>query len=168
MVDDLDELKEGKKNVVNKSKSMFRSPGTASSPDLATLVRKAKEAKDTNKEAKPPLPAGSPASSVKSSAPTAKSPTPQRPTNAMVNSCSSQSYASTSSSRSRDRASSHTSGPGGEDSWDRLSNGNLMNRPSGKRMATISEGSGRRSRQSSGEDGFKVSEECGRSRAGLI
>nr|XP_019047599.1 hypothetical protein I302_04215 [Kwoniella bestiolae CBS 10118]OCF26529.1 hypothetical protein I302_04215 [Kwoniella bestiolae CBS 10118] len=31
-----------------KRRSIFRSPGTASSPDLATLVRKAKEAKSTN------------------------------------------------------------------------------------------------------------------------
>lgn len=35
------------KPTTTKRRSMFRSPGTASSPDLATLVRKAKEAKAT-------------------------------------------------------------------------------------------------------------------------
>ena len=60
-----------------KRRSMYRSQGTASSPDLATLVRKAKQratilpsqliGKDKRPEAAPPLPAGSHAPSDPSS-----------------------------------------------------------------------------------------------------
>lgn len=62
-----------------KRRSMYRSQGTASSPDLATLVRKAKQratilpsqlignGKDKRPEAAPPLPAGSHATSDPSS-----------------------------------------------------------------------------------------------------
>lgn len=37
---------------LNKKKSIFRSPGTASSPDLATLVKRAKEARGKNSPSK--------------------------------------------------------------------------------------------------------------------
>jgi len=138
-----DELQEGKKATV-KRKSIFRSPGTASSPDLATLVRKAKEAKAANGDTVPPtIPA--------------QAKGPPRPTKGMVLSHSIQSHASSSSTKSRNRSTSQASRPQ-EVSWERFSNGELRSMPTGERMATILEGSGRRSRQSSGEEGFKVSE----------
>lgn len=136
------------KMSVQKRRSMFRGPGTASSPDLATLVRKAKEAKsngtatstETNQNTAlaNPLPVSAttaaPASTV-----TASSSTPIRP------------------GVGRDRSISQILSRDSSDSWDQFSNGDLssVTSGSGEKMAMISEG--RRSRQSSGEtEGFKV------------
>ena len=75
----------------------------------------------------------------------------------MTPSYSSASQASSSSPDSRYRSTIQASVPRGEDSWDKFSNGDLRSMPSGDRLTTISEGSTRRTRQTSGEDGFKVS-----------
>ena len=142
----LAELQEGKaKTATAKRKSMFRSPGTASSPDLVTLVRKAKEAKEAKSANGPSVLAKPP------------SVPPPVPANGITQSYSTLSHASSSSKGThKDRVTSHSQVPPSEDSWDRFSNGDMRSMPSGEKMATIAEGSGRRSRQSSGEEGFKV------------
>ncbi|WVQ97714.1 hypothetical protein IAU59_004828 [Kwoniella sp. CBS 9459] len=57
---ELGELSKSKHNAMPaKRRSIFRSPGTASSPDLATLVRKAKEAKATSPTPSPHPPSSS-------------------------------------------------------------------------------------------------------------
>lgn len=138
------------KPATQKRRSVFRSPGTASSPDLATLVKRAKEAKYQPEPSQEPIPQAT----QPNGAPKILSKAgPSRPPPISVQ--SSQSYASSSTARTaRDRSTSYTSAPGeSEDGWDKFSNGDLKSLPSGERMATISEGRGR---QSSGEDGFKV------------
>ncbi|ORY21480.1 hypothetical protein BCR39DRAFT_562651, partial [Naematelia encephala] len=109
----------------HKRRSIFRSPGTASSPDLATLVRRAKEAKGI----KPHEEEGNALNGHNT------------PVAGPSRSSTSHSVQTQASSRvSRERAVSD---------WDTESSADLKSLPSGDRVASMSEG--RRSRQSSAE-----------------
>ncbi|KAK4683954.1 hypothetical protein P7C73_g6252, partial [Tremellales sp. Uapishka_1] len=128
-----------------------RAPGTASSPDLATLVKKAKEARAMGKE---PSPAAQAAEAQVAARSASTRATPSRPSSSSVpQSQSSTSQASSSPTKSgRDRAATHGTmhrQKQGDDEVD------LQSMGSGDRMATIAEGRGTRSRQSSTEESFK-------------
>ncbi|RXK42093.1 hypothetical protein M231_00450 [Tremella mesenterica] len=114
-----------------KKKSIFRSPGTASSPDLATLVRRAKEPKSNTDTS--PSSQQTPPSNVKTGA------GPSRPTG----------HVTELRSPGRERTVSHGEGLHG-DHWDRGSNVDVRSMNSG--VSTIT---GRRSREGSTDDAFK-------------
>ncbi|WRT65157.1 uncharacterized protein IL334_002100 [Kwoniella shivajii] len=155
------------KNIVaTKRRSIFRSPGTASSPDLATLVRKAKEAKSTQSEDPvndPPPSSGNPTTSSTATTSTAKTTTTPHRNGAASNrpgTSGSTRYApspspslgesSTATMRNRERS---ITNPKSDEQWERY--GNMLG---GNQMASIAEGSrttGGRNRTQSSDEGFK-------------
>ncbi|WWD21934.1 hypothetical protein CI109_106422 [Kwoniella shandongensis] len=165
------------KTVVTKRRSIFRSPGTASSPDLATLVRKAKEAKATNPNHGTPTsttattqsPAQAqtqtkvppPLSSTQPTQPSSSTnghrgaqPQSQPQPQAGPSTQASPSPAPPSPTRQPSRGRSAT-GSGQKLTEEQVDgNGNIMGTYT---MATVAEGSrsASRSRQNSADDGFK-------------
>lgn len=166
----------------SKRRSIFRSPGTASSPDLATLVRKAKEAKATGKTNVNGTsngianaqagPSGSNGSAKQY--PTRHAPPPPVPTSQSMGPGTSLASAANGNGtirggtmsppqpgRTLSRTSRTTSASvsGSEDGWDRFSDLKSLPSSSPEKMATIAERPGTRSRESSHNslEGAKVS-----------
>ncbi|WWC87292.1 uncharacterized protein L201_002180 [Kwoniella dendrophila CBS 6074] len=168
---ELGEIIKPKNAMPPKRRSIFRSPGTASSPDLATLVRKAKEAKTTTRpdehpstsqqaqqQSQPPASAGpttttTPIKKVNNSRPgTAGSA--RQPTLSPAQSFA-ESSTTTLTSNSRNRERSTTNPKVHDEQWGRY--GSMLG---GNQMASIAEGSGTisssgRSRTQSSDEGFK-------------
>ncbi|WVQ68851.1 uncharacterized protein L199_007060 [Kwoniella botswanensis] len=148
-------------SMAPKRRSIFRSPGTASSPDLATLVRKAKEAKSATTTTKideyiTPSSAGP----TTTTTPVKKGSTNRRPSvsnsikGSNINPPTTPSQAE-SSTTSRNRESSEPNPKVDNEHWQRY--GNMMG---GNQMVVIAEGSGTiggvgRSRTQSSDEGFK-------------
>ncbi|KAK8846626.1 hypothetical protein IAR55_005713 [Kwoniella newhampshirensis] len=147
-----------KTTAASKRRSIFRSPGTASSPDLATLVRKAKEAKATH-HGPPPSSNQSPAQ-----ANTVSPSQPSTNTTTIDEYRSSSSQAGPSTRPAPSPAPSSNASPGRRTSRERSRTGpsqglneEYANMMGGNQMATIAEGSRptSRSRQHSSDEGFK-------------
>ncbi|WVF70182.1 hypothetical protein IAT40_004970 [Kwoniella sp. CBS 6097] len=181
---ELGELPKNKQHVMPaKRRSIFRSPGTASSPDLATLVRKAKEAKAVSLTPTPlsatPRDTSRPSSSMYQQSPIAMSSVPsplatrssQRSTGQPSNGRPSSSRAAASpplggsssnggsssgtgaTTRNPSRERSNTNPKTPEEHWERY--GTMLG---GNQMASIAEGSGTvggRQRTQTADEGFK-------------
>jgi len=164
------------KAKLTKRRSMFRSPGTASSPDLATLVRKAKGAKASASPTAPPTalppkasPNGSPVARHTRHAP----PPPHMTSSQSVglglgaalgsgsrvasNPAPGLGQLAAAHSGSQGRIGPVKSASGGSEDWDRSSDLRSLGSASPEKMTTIAERpASHRSRESS-HDGSKVS-----------
>ena len=162
------------KAKIPKRRSMFRSPGTASSPDLATLVRRAKEAKASAPSGvvtavqPTPDPNGSPAPRHARQAP----PVSHMPSSQSVGlglsaaSGSGMRAASTSApgqeqiaaaaSRAQGKGGPVKSVSGGSEEWDKFSVLKSFGSASPDKMATIAERPGSSRSRESSHDGSKV------------
>ena len=146
-----------------KRKSMFRSPGTASSPDLATLVRKAKEAKaqtqpsleQTSNGTVEPQPGVTTVS-------TRQAPPPLPHSQSVGLGMFKNGGGTTRTSMNKSPSSRNVSkvlGPStsaSEDGWDRFSDLKSLPSDSPEKLASISEKRSSRSRESSQESKVRI------------
>ena len=163
------------KAKIPKRRSMFRSPGTASSPDLATLVRRAKEAKASAPPGVPvtavqptPDPNGSPAPRHARQAPPVSHIQSSQSVGLGLSAASGsgmraastpapgQEHIAAAASRAQGKGGPVKSVSGGSEEWDKFSDLKSFGSASPEKMATIVERPGSSRSRESSHDGSKV------------